>query len=186
MNCIELMVEEHKNIKRMLRVIRKYCLYILKNKEVQYEDFLRFIDFIRNYADKHHHGKEEELLFEVMVNELDSAAKKLVRHGMLVEHDLGRLYVKELETAVRDVMNNNEEAKLDIIANAIGYTNLLHRHIKKEDDVAYRYAQNNLSEKSIEKLNEKCARFEALADKSNIQRRYIDMIDEFEKKIKEN
>jgi len=39
MNCIELMIEEHNNTKRMLAVIRKYCYKILKDEKVQYEDF---------------------------------------------------------------------------------------------------------------------------------------------------
>ena len=55
MDSIALMVEEHKNIKRMLKVIRKYCYRILKGMEIEYEDFYRIIDFIKNYADAHHH-----------------------------------------------------------------------------------------------------------------------------------
>lgn len=90
MNCMDLMVEEHKNIKRMLAIIRKYCYKILKNEAVQYEEFYRIIDFVRNYADKHHHGKEETLLFDKMMHELGPTAEKLIRHGMFVEHDLGR------------------------------------------------------------------------------------------------
>ncbi|MDW7684524.1 MAG: hypothetical protein SCK29_10465, partial [Bacillota bacterium] len=44
MNCIELMVEEHKNIKRMLSVIRKTCYKILTGEEMDYN--LNSRDFI--------------------------------------------------------------------------------------------------------------------------------------------
>ncbi|NSB31242.1 hemerythrin-like domain-containing protein [Clostridium saccharoperbutylacetonicum] len=67
MDGINLMIEEHKNIKRMLLVIRKACLGIMNGKEIDYADFERIIDFVRNYADNHHHGKEEKLLFNRMV-----------------------------------------------------------------------------------------------------------------------
>ena len=40
----------------------------------------------------------------------------------------------------------NKEAKLDVIANAISYTNLLERHIDKEDNVIYKFAQRELNE----------------------------------------
>lgn len=40
MNCIDIMVEEHKNIKRMLLVIRKVCYKIVKSEDVEYEDEL--------------------------------------------------------------------------------------------------------------------------------------------------
>ncbi len=148
MNSIELMVNEHKNIKRMLAVIRKYCFKVLKNKEVDYNDFYRIIDFVRNYADKHHHGKEEDYLFNRMVDEIKGPTEKLVKHGMLVEHDLGRLYMQNLEKALKALENGEEEAKIDIIANAVSYTDLLYRHIEKEDDVVYKFAERNLSKET--------------------------------------
>ena len=51
--------------------------------------------------------------------------EKLVTHGMLVEHDLGRLYTMQLGDAVAKVMAGDDEAKLDIIGNAIGLS-LIH------------------------------------------------------------
>lgn len=183
MNCIELMVEEHKNIKRMLAVIRKYCYKILKNEKVRYEDFFVLIDFVRNYADKHHHGKEETLLFDRMVNEMGPAAEKLVRHGMLVEHDLGRLHMQELEDAVKKVLSGDDEARLDVIANAVSYTHLLHRHIDKEDGVVYKFAENHLDKSTLEALNRECERFEQKAREENLQGKYLDMITEFEARV---
>uniref|UniRef100_UPI0018AB2A6C hemerythrin domain-containing protein n=1 Tax=Clostridium sp. 1001271B_151109_B4 TaxID=2787148 RepID=UPI0018AB2A6C len=122
MKAIEIMNEEHKYILRMLQVIRKCCFKILNNEEVIYEDFDNIIDFIRNYADNHHHKKEEKILFIKMVEELGEAAEKAVNHGMLVEHDLGRLHVRELVSTLEKVKAGEEEAKLDVIANAISYT----------------------------------------------------------------
>lgn len=184
MNYIDLMVEEHRNIKRMLSVIRKYCYKVLKNEEVDYTDFFELIDFVRNYADKHHHGKEEQLLFDRMVKELGPTADKLVRNGMLVEHDLGRLHMQELEVAVNKVIAGNDEARLDVIANAISYTHLLHRHIDKEDNVVYQFAKKNLSQETQEILEEACNQFELDATEKNIQNKYIQMIQNFEEKVK--
>lgn len=184
MNYIDLMVEEHRNIKRMLSVIRKYCYKVLKNEEVDYTDFFGLIDFVRNYADKHHHGKEEQLLFDRMVKELGPTADKLVRNGMLVEHDLGRLHMQELEAAVNKVIAGDDEARLDVIANAISYTHLLHRHIDKEDNVVYQFAKKNLSQETQEILEEACNQFELDATEKNIQNKYIEMIHKFEEKVK--
>ena len=103
MKTIEIMNEEHKHIMRMLVVIRKCCFRILQGEEIIYEDFDKIIDFIRNYADNHHHKKEEDILFVKMVNYLGEAAEKAVIHGMLVEHDFGSILVKELVTALENV-----------------------------------------------------------------------------------
>ncbi|NFG69960.1 hemerythrin domain-containing protein [Clostridium sporogenes] len=184
MNSIELMVNEHKNIKRMLAVIRKYCFKVLKNQQLDYNDFYRIIDFVRNYADKHHHGKEEDYLFNRMIEEIKGPTEKLVKHGMLVEHDLGRLYMQNLEKALKALENGEEEAKIDIIANAVSYTDLLYRHIEKEDDVGYKFAERNLSKESLKKLDEDCKRIEKEAKEKGIQDKYINLIYELEEKVK--
>lgn len=184
MNYIELMVEEHRNIKRMLTVIRKYCYKVLKNEELGYRDFFALIDFVRNYADKHHHGKEEKLLFDRMIKELGPIGEKLVKHGMLVEHDLGRLHIQELETAVHKMIGGDDEARLDIIASAIAYTNLLHRHIDKEDNVVFQFAQKNLAKEVQDTLERECTQYEEAAGIDKVQKKYLDMITEFEEKCK--
>lgn len=160
MNAIELMMDEHKNIKEMLKVVRKACFSVLEGEEVNYEDFYNMIHFIRNYADSHHHKKEEIMLFNRMVDEIGETAEKVVRYGMLVEHDLGRLYVTNLNEALEALKNGNAEAKLDVIANAVSYTNLLERHIHKEDNVIYKFAQRELKKETVDIINEECVSFE--------------------------
>jgi len=183
MDCIDLMVEEHKYIKRMLTVIRKLCYMIIKQASVDYNDFYAVIDFVRNYADKHHHGKEEAMLFNRMTAELGAAAQKLVTHGMLVEHDLGRMYMRELETAVGKVLQGDDEAKVDVIGSAMSYVDLLSRHIEKEDNVVYKFAKNNFSENTMLNIQKECDLFENNEESDVIRKKYISMIDEMEAKI---
>ena len=180
MKAIEIMNEEHKYILRMLQVIRKCCFKILNNEEVIYEDFDNIIDFIRNYADNHHHKKEEKILFIKMVEELGEAAEKAVNHGMLVEHDLGRLHVRELVSALEKVKAGEEEAKLDVIANAISYTHLLMRHIDKEDRVIYKFAERNLNDEVIKLIDDECENYEI--NNEEIKNKYISILEELEKR----
>lgn len=183
MSCLDLMIEEHKLIKRMLVVIRKYCYWILKDQPVDYRDFYKMIDFVRNYADSHHHGKEELLLFDKMVDELGLTAEKLVKHGMLVEHDLGRLHMRELESALQRFLDGDDEARLDIIANAISYTHLLFRHIDKEDRVVFEYAKKNLSPQTMQVLNQQCEAFENKAQENAVQDHYLKLLQSLESKV---
>lgn len=53
--------------------------------ELVQETLRECIDFGRNYADKHHHGKEEKILFRIMMENMGPVADKLIRNGMLVE-----------------------------------------------------------------------------------------------------
>ena len=129
MKSVEIMVNEHNNIKRVLKVMRMLCYKVLKNEEIDLTLFDKIIDFIRNYADKHHHCKEEDIFFKKMSVELKGKIGEGPIIGMLTEHDQGRLFVKNLENALVKVKNGDEEAKIDLIANAVCYTDLLYRHI---------------------------------------------------------
>lgn len=184
MDGITLMIDEHKNIKRMLVVIRKACLEIMNGKEIDYKDFEDVIDFVRNYADKHHHGKEEKFLFNRMIDEIGGPAEKLVKYGMLVEHDFGRLYMTELEQALNKAKAGDNEAKLDIIANAIGYASLLTRHIDKEDNVVYSFAKREFSKETLDKLNAECSQFEKETNEAGVQDKYIEVLERLEQKYK--
>lgn len=64
LNAISSMVDEHKNIKKVLKVIRKLCIKILNGEDVNFDAFYKIIDSVRNYADKHHHNKEEDIFFK--------------------------------------------------------------------------------------------------------------------------
>ena len=99
---------------------------------------------------------------------------------MLVEHDLGRLYVRDLINAFEKMKSGDEEAKLDVIANAISYTHLLIRHIDKEDRVIYKFAERNLNDEIKEFINVECEKFEISNEK--IKNRYILILEDLEKK----
>ncbi len=182
MDSIKLMMEEHQNILRMIALVRKACYGLLKGDEVNYQDFNKMIDFIRGYADDHHHGKEENFLFNEMANHLGLAGNKLINHGMLVEHDHGRLLTRDLEIALESLKNGKEESKLDIIANAVGYCNYLTRHIEKEDAVVYTFALRELSEDILKKVNQKTKDFENSSERIKNRNKYLEMLESLEEK----
>ena len=182
MNSIELMIEEHGHIKRMLQVIRKACYGVMQGEPICYEDFCAMIDFVRNYADNHHHGKEEKVLFNRMMEHLGEVGNKIIRNGMLVEHDLGRLYMQELEGALQKHKEGDEESRLDIIANAVGYVHLLTRHIAKEDEVVYTFAERQLKPEILEEIHAKAKELELEAEKQGVQNKYLELLATLEKK----
>jgi hemerythrin-like domain-containing protein len=182
MNSIELMVKEHDYILRMLKVVRTACFKVYKGNEINYEDFDNMIEFIKVYADGHHHGKEEKFLFKEMQQNLGKLAENLITHGMLVEHDYGRFYISELKEALKRVKNGDEESKLDVISNAIGYTALLERHIAKENNAVFSFGTKNLSKEIIDQINSKSEEFEKAAEEKGTQKYYLDMLSKLEEK----
>lgn len=182
MESIRIMVKEHENIRRMLKVIREICYRVMTKGDYEISDFPRVIDFVRNYADKHHHGKEEDILFETMSKEIEKLAKSGAITGMYIEHDWGRLYMANLEKGLEGFENGNDSSRLDIIANAIAYADLLDRHIEKENTALYKFAENMLSGESKISIDEECKKIEDLATEKGLQEKYIAMVEELESK----
>lgn len=171
---IDLLMKEHENIVALTKHLRRTCCAVIEGADIDVQEFLECIDFARTYADKHHHGKEERILFRFMLNNSDPVAEKLVRNGMLVEHDFGRFHIGELENAVKQYASvPTTEGKLDIVTHASGYVDLLQRHIEKEDTVCYTYALRTLSEECKAQIDEQTRAFEKKVEQDGIQEKYI-------------
>jgi hemerythrin-like domain-containing protein len=185
MDCIDLMKAEHANILELLGVMRSACCRILEGAPVADADFRDMIWLVRNYADKHHHGKEEQILFVEMVAHQGQIAENLIQHGMLVEHDLGRLYISNLEAALdRYAASPTAMNKLDILANAVSYTDLLQRHIEKEDAAVYAFAERELPKDVMESVAEHMRQFEAESEARNFQSKCLDLLAQLKEKYR--
>lgn len=160
MYSIDYLVNEHEEIKKFVSRVEDECLGLLNGKEVDENFFRASIEFIRKYADGVHHKKEEDILFKYMVENLGTLADKLVRSGMLVEHQLARGYCLELENNLNKHMDTRDDlSKLQIIANAMGYVNLLRIHIEKENGVVYPFAEKNLEDNIKDKIENETKNF---------------------------
>ena len=176
---IDLLVKEHKNIVSFTEYLRKICCDVIDGADVDVQEFRECVDFARAYADKHHHGKEEQILFKIMLEKLSPVAEKLVRNGMLVEHDFGRYHIGELENALLKYAETpTTKGKLDIITHAAGYVDLLQRHIEKEDNVCYPFALRSLPEECKTQVDEQTRCFEKKAEQDGVQEKYLAWLEE--------
>jgi hemerythrin-like domain-containing protein len=159
MKPTEQLKEEHQAIKLMLRISEKVCGKLESGEEVNPEHLEQMIEFIKVFADKCHHGKEEDLLFTAM----EEAG--ITREGgpigvMLAEHDMGRGYVKGMSEAVAKYKAGDHKASFAIVENARNYITLLTQHIDKEDNILYPMADMHLSEDQQKALLEGFERVE--------------------------
>jgi hemerythrin-like domain-containing protein len=155
----EQLVEEHKVIKDALRILEKICDKLESREKVDPEHIEQLIDFIRTFADKCHHGKEEDLLFQAMedarIPSKGRPDEENVFYALLVEHFLGRDYVKGMADGITKYKAGDKRASYRIIENARDYVELLRQHIEKEDDIVYLIADSNLSEEKKKELLKK-------------------------------
>ena len=77
-----------------------------------------------------------------------------------------------LEKSLEEFKNGNDEARLDIIANAISYTDLLDRHIEKENTAMYKFAENMLNDSSKAFIEDECRKSRKLRNwRARIQKK---------------
>jgi len=137
---MKMLVDEHVLIKRLVALIPA----IVENLDAKSEDgrqiILDTIDFIRSYADKFHHAKEEEILFKYFDDSLD------ILKVMYEDHTQGRGHVQ----AILEALDRKDETT--IAKHLTAYGVLLSQHIKKEDEILLPWLDRNLSISRIGKL----------------------------------
>lgn len=153
MRPTEQLKEEHQAIKLALQILDGICRKLESDEEVDPKHLEQMLEFIRIFADRCHHGKEEDKLFPAM----EEAG--VPRSGgpigvMLLEHDLGRNYVRAMEQAIVRYKASDRGAGSEIVENARNYIALLTQHIEKEDNILYPIADQRLSKEKEEELLE--------------------------------
>ncbi len=147
--------EEHGGIMLMLNIMGKVARKLRNGEDVPKEHLGKIVEFLRNFADKCHHGKEEDILFPELVK--DPSNTKTVNE-LLGEHKTGRDYIRGIADSVEKYEKGNSDA-FHIAVNAEGYIRLLTEHIKKENINLFPKADKELSEKQQDNIAE---RFEIL------------------------
>jgi hemerythrin-like domain-containing protein len=134
------LVDEHVLIKELVGWIPG----IVENLDLESEEgkrlVLRTADFIRFYADKYHHAKEEQILFKCFDENSE------ILKTMCEEHEKARGHVRAVLEAV-------EKKDKDAVAEHLeAYRELLTEHIRKEDEILYPWMDRNLSVTQVGQL----------------------------------
>jgi Uncharacterized conserved protein len=136
--------QEHKAIKTMLGIMTRIANDIRNDKEFDIKNIEDIVNFLRVFADKCHHGKEENVLFPALI-----ASGMPAENGpvsvMLHEHTLGRGYIKEMSDGVDNWKNHQMTADKLIATAMTNYVTLLQNHILKEENVLFVMADRMLT-----------------------------------------
>ena len=118
------LMREHRLIERMLAVLAKQSDPNL---------ILEAVDFFSTYADRTHHGKEEEILFRVLAQKQLSAKDSQTMRELIDEHATARKMVTALLAAHRRYMTGNQSSSGEVLALVKKLVDFYPAHIAKED-----------------------------------------------------
>lgn len=167
---------EHRLIERMIKLLAAEKEKLGSTNDSDPDFILSVADFFQTYADRCHHGKEEDILFEELENKDLESEHRDIMEELKAEHVIAREKVQALrESRVKYLEGDPEAPKItyDIIGALI---ELYPGHIEKEDKHFFFRAMDYFSKKEqMDMLN----RFWEF-DEHLIHRLYRDVVERYE------
>jgi hemerythrin-like domain-containing protein len=128
---------EHRLIERMISLIKDALAQIEATRKVDPVFVDTAVDFIRIYADRTHHGKEEDILFRDLRKRSLSAEDQRIMKELIEEHIFGRQTTKALVEANTRYRNGDESALAEIAGSLQTLVEFYPKHIEKEDKIFF-------------------------------------------------
>jgi hemerythrin-like domain-containing protein len=159
-NATQILMTEHQAIRRMLAVLGRLCERAAAGASNHHaESAGQVLEFLQGFADRCHHGKEEQHLFPALVQQGMSSESGPVA-VMLAEHRQGRHLIAAMADAQAAWVGGDEGAGARFGTAATAYQSLLEAHIDKENNVLFVMADRLLGPATQETLVREFERFE--------------------------
>ena len=164
MHAIQVLRSEHRTILAVIDALEAFTGEVCRGADDR-PGLARFVRFIREFADGHHHAKEEGVLFEAMIEA--GFQREVGPVGMMLhEHVMGRGHAAVLAALADQGAPWTSEDRLQLAAAARGYGDLLRAHIQKEDAILYPMAERALPAGLAQRVDDGCAAADAAASAS--------------------
>jgi len=144
-SSIKILYDEHELIVSALGFISDAGDLIERNPAAYEKIVRRLLSFFRNYADKYHHHKEEEILFPEMSKKNELLAEGILKE-MLDNHE-------DFRQMLCDIENSIDKREYEIAQRLLNlYKEALLDHIAVENDEVFQVAEGLMEEEELEKI----------------------------------
>jgi hemerythrin-like domain-containing protein len=169
---------EHRLIEEMLNVIQRTLEYIEQAQAIDPYFVDTAVDFIRIYADRTHHGKEEDIMFRDLRKKHLSNEDRLLMDELIEDHIFSRNTTKALVEANMRCRRGNEAALGEVMACLKTLVDFYPKHIRKEDDVFFPASRTYFSDIEDQAMLDEFWEF----DRKMIHEKYKAVVKGFETK----
>jgi Uncharacterized conserved protein len=133
------------------------------------------VDFVRTYADRTHHGKEEQILFRDLAHKNLTNGLKKIMQELLEEHVWGRKTTGLLVAAKEKYLQGDAGKLTEIIDLARQLGNFYPKHIEKEDKYFFYPCQEYFTEDEQKKMLNEFWEF----DRKMIHEKYNKVVEDY-------
>ncbi len=160
MKAIDALVHEHDVILAFLDHMSTAATGIVDGQGPPREFFEKALDFCRIFADKHHHWKEEYVMFGLLAQKHDGAIDgELERHRN--QHEQCRDLIQKISESLKGYSRELDSATKTVHRNVSEYVKTLRSHIRSENEILFPMVEEVLSEEEGESLLAEFAKYEA-------------------------
>ncbi|MFW6154770.1 MAG: hemerythrin domain-containing protein [Planctomycetota bacterium] len=152
---------EHRLIERMVDVLDNHVRAVEGGGGVDPDLLRTAVDFFRIYADRTHHGKEEDILFRDLVDRPLGDEHRRVMNELTEEHKVARRLVGALDDAGEHLRAGDGEAARSVCDRLRELIALYRPHIEKEDEHFFMPVMAYLSADEQEEMLEAFRVFDA-------------------------
>jgi hemerythrin-like domain-containing protein len=151
---VEMLEAEHRVIQKMVAGMSVLAEQLEGGEPVDVSLLESIVAFLRTFADRCHHGKEETFLFPALIR------RGVPSHGcpiggLTMEHQKGRVMVGELADAIRGYAAGEPPAREDLVESLRALVAFYPNHIWKEDYLLFPLAGKVLTPEDQQELMDK-------------------------------
>lgn len=128
---------EHRLIQQMLNLIKRTLEVVKRERSIDPYFVDTAVDFIRVYADRTHHGKEEDILFRELKNKQLSKNDLQVMEELIADHFFCRKITLSLIEANMRYRKGDKDSLDTITTHLKTLVEFYPVHIKKEDEIFF-------------------------------------------------
>jgi len=169
---------EHRLIERMIRLIEMKEKKMEEHGKADFDFVDVAVDFVRVYADRTHHGKEEDILFRDLAKKNMAEEDRRLMDELVEEHRYGRRLVADLNEAKEGYIRGHKQSLEVVFKKLRALVDFYPEHIRKEDKVFFPHAMGYLSQQEQEAMLQECWEF----DRHMIHEQYGSIVETWEKR----
>jgi hemerythrin-like domain-containing protein len=157
---VGLMMKEHRLIEKMVKLMDNELERLSKDNKPDLCFIDAAVDFIKIYADKCHHGKEEDILFSELKKKSISKEHEKTMNELISEHVYGRKTVGALLEARQKYEAGDENQIENIKENIKKLIDFYPKHIEKEDKRFFLPVMEYFTDEEKDKMLAQCRDFD--------------------------
>ena len=170
------LIREHRLIEQFIGDLELRLSGTSARKVIEPAYVERTVDFLRNYADRCHHGKEEDILFRDLKAKAMEPEHKALTFQLIEEHEWARGITRRIAGASASLAAGNRDSLPEVRRLLRDLASFYPEHIRKEERMFFRHAMDYLSDGEKSAMLRQFTEFDA----SLVHERYRDLVRDLE------